>query len=127
MRDCTMRPADRRQQIQRVGNDLLKHYGKKKRYTVNEVMWANERQGVPLDFACWSHAIFNSHADFDAYHESIGESCNYAAMKADMLSAVSTADDATSWLDFDFDLPWLEFPDLDWSIFDAFDIFDISP
>lgn len=120
-----MRPADRRKQIQRVGNDLLQHYGKKRHYTVREVQRANLRQAIPLDFCCWSHAAFNSHGDFDAFHQSLGESCDYLAMKADMLSAVSKTDDAASWFNFDFDLSWLEFPDIDWSLFDVFDI-DVS-
>jgi len=36
-----------------------------------------------------------------------------------MLLSVSNAAD-TSW--FDVDLSWLEFPDIDWSIFDFFDL-----
>ena len=120
MRGCTMRPADRRKQIQGVGNDLLKHYGKRKFYTVEQVKEANARLGIPFDFCCWSHAAFNSHRDFDAFHESIGESCDYGVMKADMLASVSAVEEAPSW--FDFDLSWLEFPDIDWSLFDFFDI-----
>lgn len=114
-----MRPADRRRQMKLVGDDLVKTYGRKQFYSVEEVKAANRRQHVSLDFGCWSHAAFNSHRDFDAYHQSIGESCDYVSMKADMLSSVSTATD-TSW--FDIDLSWLEFPDIDWSIFDFFDI-----
>jgi hypothetical protein len=83
---------------------------------------ANERQCIPFDFCCWSHAAFNSHRDFDLFHQSLGESCDYASMKADMLASVSTVDEAPSW--FDFDLSWLEFPDIDWSLFDFFD-FDV--
>jgi hypothetical protein len=115
---CAISPVDRRRQVRLVGNDLVKNYGKKRYYTVQEVKSANRRQGISYDVACWSHASFNSHPDFDAYHESIGESCDYAAMKAEMLSSVSNAAD-TSW--FDIDLSWLEFPDIDWSIFDFFD------
>jgi hypothetical protein len=40
-------------------------------------------------------------------------------MKAEMLSSVSDATD-TSW--FDFDLSWLEFPDIDFSLFDFLDV-----
>lgn len=40
-------------------------------------------------------------------------------MKSEMLSSVSTASD-TSW--FDIDLSWLEFPDIDFSLFDFFDL-----
>jgi hypothetical protein len=102
-----------------VGEDLVKNYGKKQFYTVDEVRSANRRQAIPLDFGCWSHAAFNSHRDFDAYHQSIGETCDYVGMKAEMLTSISTSADS-SW--FDFDLSWLEFPDIDFSIFDFFDV-----
>jgi len=118
MRACSIAPADRKRQVKSVGDDLFKNYGKKKYYTVQEVKEANRRQGVGPDFGCWSHATFNSHSDFDSYHNSIGESCDYAAMKTEMLSSVSTATDS-SW--FDIDLSWLEFPDIDFSIFDFLD------
>ena len=118
MRACAIAPADRRKQVQLVGSDLVKHYGKKPYYSVQEVKDANRRQNINYDVGCWSHATFNTHSDFDSYHQSIGESCDYVAMKSDMLSSVSAATD-TSW--FDFDLSWLEFPDIDFSIFDFFD------
>lgn len=117
-----MRPADRRRQIQRVGNDLVQHYGKRKFYSVKQVRESNERLLIPIDFCCWSHAAFNTHSDFDAFHQSIGESCDYLGMKSDMLASVSKSDDASSWFNFDFDLSWIEFPDLDWSLFDFFDV-----
>ena len=116
---CAISPSDRREQVRKVGNDLVKNYGRKKNYTVQEVKNANRRQGINYDVGCWSHATFNSHKDFDEYHQSIGESCDYVAMKSEMLSSVSNTADS-SW--FDFDLSWLEFPDIDWSIFDFFDI-----
>ena len=121
----TLRAADnRKKQIQLVGKDLLKHYGKKKFYTVQQVKNANRRQLIELDVACWSHAFFNSHGDFDAYHAKIGESCDFVGMKRELLDAVTTGpSDASSLfdLDVDFDLSWLEFPDIEWSIFDLLD------
>jgi hypothetical protein len=116
---CAISPADRRRQVRLVGNDLLKNNGKKPYYTVQEVKNANRRQGIKYDFACWSHATFNSHTDFDTYHKSIGETCDYVSMKGEMLSSVSDAAD-TSW--FDIDLSWLEFPDIDFSLFDFLDL-----
>jgi len=43
-------------------------------------------------------------------------------MKREMLGSVA-GPDAGGWLkfDFDFDLSWLEFPHIDFSIFDFFD------
>lgn len=119
MRACAISPVDRRRQVQLVGNDLVKHHGKRPYYTVQQVKDANRRQHIGFDVGCWSHATFNSHADFDAYHQSIGESCDYMAMKAEMLSSVSHAGDTAR---FDLDLSWLEFPDIDWSIFDFLDL-----
>lgn len=116
---CAISPPDRRRQVRLVGNDLVKHHGKKPYYTVQQVKDANRRQGVSADLVCWSHATFNTHQDFDTYHQSMGESCDYVSMKGDMLSSVSDSSDS-SW--FDLDLSWLEFPDVDWSIFDFFDI-----
>jgi hypothetical protein len=118
MRACAIPPEDRRKQVKLVGDDLVRHYGKKRFYTIKQVKEANRRQNISLDFGCWSHATFNSHADFDTYHESIGEQCDYLTMKAEMLESVSAATD-TSW--FDLDLSWMEFPDIDWSIFDFLD------
>ena len=40
-------------------------------------------------------------------------------MKSEMLRAVAT-DHSAAW--FDWDLSWLEFPDLDFSLFDFFDL-----
>lgn len=120
---CAISPSDCRDQVRRVGNDLVKNNGRKEYYTVQEVKDANRRQSIPYDLSCWSYAAFNSHEDFDDYHRSIGESCDYVSMKLDMLSSVSNGNEL-SWLDFDIDLSWLEFPDIDWSIFDFFDFFD---
>lgn len=120
MRACAISPTDRRDQVKRVGDDLVKNYGKKHFYSVQEVKDANRRSKISPDFGCWSHATFNTHADFDAYHQSIGEQCDYVAMKGEMLSSVSDATDTSM---FDFDLSWLEFPDIDLSIFDFFDAF----
>lgn len=117
---CTLSPIDRRHQIKVVGNDLVKHYGKKRYYTVAEVKRANERQRINIDYSCWSHAFFNSHPDFDELHRTQGESCDYIAMKKEMAESVSNSS-SDAWFDFDFDLSWLELPDIDFSIFDFFD------
>lgn len=118
MAACAPSPSDKRAQAKRVGNDLVRNYGKQRYYTVQQVRAANVRERISLDAGCWSHAMFNTRADFDSYHESIGEKCDYSVMKSQMLGAVSD-NNSSSW--FDFDLSWLEFPDLDWSLFDFLD------
>jgi hypothetical protein len=116
---CAMSPRDKKAQAKAVGEDLVRHYGKQKFYTVQQVRESNRRKNIDIDVACWSHAMFNSHSDFDRLHAASGESCDYAEMKSQMLHAVAT-EDSGSW--FDWDLSWLEFPDLDLSIFDFFDL-----
>jgi hypothetical protein len=115
---CAIAPEDKRRQAQLVGDDLLRHYGKRHFYSVQQVRDAKRRNKIDLDLACWSHALFNTHSDFDQLHAASGEACDYAAMKAEMLRSMAT-DNNASW--FDFDLSWLEFPDLDISLFDFFD------
>lgn len=115
---CAIAPEDKRRQAQLVGDDLLRHYGKRNFYSVQQVRDANRRNKIDLDLACWSHALFNTHSDFDQLHAASGEACDYAAMKAEMLRSMAT-DSSAGW--FDFDLSWLEFPDLDISLFDFFD------
>jgi hypothetical protein len=116
---CALSPIDKRAQAKRVGDDLLRNYGKKPYYSVEQVKAANRRNSVSIDVECWSHAMFNTHEDFDAMHAAMGEVCDYAAMKLQMLQAVGAGE--KSWFDFDLDLSWLEFPDIDWSAFDFFD------
>jgi hypothetical protein len=116
---CAISPRDKQQQAKLVGDDLIKHHGKRKFYSVQQVRDANERCNIPIDYACWSHSLFNTHFDFDRIHSGIGEACDYLAMKKEMLTSISISD-SSSW--FDFDLSWLEFPDIDWSIFDIFDL-----
>jgi hypothetical protein len=116
---CSISPRDKKAQARAVGDDLVQHYGKRKFYTVEQVKEANRRKRISLDVACWSHAMFNGHEDFDRLHAHVPEGCDYAAMKSEMLRAVST-DASDNW--FDWDMSWLEFPDLDLSLFDFLDL-----
>jgi hypothetical protein len=63
--------------------------------------------------------MFSTRRDFDAHHAATGEACDYSEMRSQMLAAVSAKDE--SWFNWDLDLSWIEFPDIDWSIFDFFD------
>lgn len=115
---CAISPLDKRAQAKRVGDDLVRNYGKRNFYSVEQVRSANRRTGIGVDVACWSHALFNTHSDFDHLHSATEEVCDYMTMKKEMLESVSNGSDS-GW--FAFDLSWLEFPDIDFSIFDLFD------
>lgn len=115
---CAISPRDKQNQAKLVGDDLLRHHGKRKFYSVHQVRAANERCNIQPDYACWSHALFNTHHDFDGLHASAGVVCDYLGMKREMLESLSSGG-YSGW--FDFDLSWLDFPEIDLSIFDFFD------
>jgi len=118
---CSISPQDKQALARTVGDDLLQHYGKKPYYTIDEVKESNRRKDVPIDIACWAHSLFNTGADFDSYHRSIGESCNYGSMHSEMMSSLS---DNAPLPEAGLDFSWLDLPDVDLSgIFDFFDIF----
>ncbi len=116
---CAITPADKRRQAKLVGEDLVKNYGKKRYYTPLEIRNANRHGGIPIDVVCWSYAIYASMVDFDAHHQKLGETCDYAAMKTEMLSSIGGNVDVASVTDTD--LSWLEVPSVDWSLFDFLD------
>ncbi|GDY11738.1 hypothetical protein LBMAG53_06160 [Planctomycetota bacterium] len=119
---CALKPSDKRAQIIAVGKDLVEHHGKKNFYTIDEVKAANHRLKIIDDYVCWSHAFFNSRLDFDLYHAAKGELCDYFSMKSELAQSISPTDADQS--SFNFDLSWLELPNIDWS---TLNIFDISP
>lgn len=120
MTACTLAPTDKKRYGKEVGEILVKEYGKNKYYTPEQVKKASSRSKYDIDWHCWAMCIYTSPSDFNAYHQSIGESCDYGEMKAEMASAL-TDGASDSW--FDIDTSWLEWPDIDLSsIFDFIDL-----
>jgi len=104
-----------------VGAFLVQKYGKNKFYTPAQVKYASRKSKYDIDWHCWAMCLFTTPADFKSYHDKIGETCDYTSMKTEMVSAV-TGGASDSWFDFDFDLSWFEWPDIELpSIFDFFD------
>lgn len=122
MAACHMKPADKKQFISNVGKELVKTNGKKKYYKTSEVRLAADRCGYPIDIHCWAMCFYTSPSDFNAYHVAESETCNYAEMKTELLTDLSSG---SGFSPLDIDLSWLEWPDIDLSsIFDWFD-FDL--
>lgn len=119
----TLTSADKRVVARRVGRDLIKHHGKKRCYTMQEVRNAAQRQELSVEWHCWAYALYTDRLTFDAYHREIGESCDYVAMHQNMMEAVGG--DAVSTLDvLDPSGSLGGGPDIvddSWSIFDLFD------
>jgi hypothetical protein len=120
MGSCSLAPADKKAYGKEVGEILIRNHGKKQFYSPEQVKKASSQTRYGVDFHCWAMCLFVAPADFDAYHVATGETCDYAAMKAEMTSAMT---DGASDAWFDIDLSWLEWPDIELSsVFDFLDL-----
>ncbi len=119
---CHLEPKGKKAFIGAVGEELVRAHGKQKFYKPSQIRRAAENRGYPIDIHCWAYCIFSTPDDFQAIHDAAGEVCDYAAMKAEVLTDLA-AGSSFSWLDIN--LSWLEWPDI--SLSSIFDWFDFSP
>ena len=112
---CAKPPKNKKVYAKNIGQILVRNYGKKKYYSILEVQ-KTTKMVSSVDWVCWAMCLYVSPSEFDAYHQSIGEICDYSEMRSEMALAI-TDNASSSW--FDADLSWLEWPD-----FDFFSIFD---
>ena len=119
MTTLALSPSEKKAYGIEVGQILVRDYGKQKFYSSKQVQNASRQSKQSIDWHCHAMCLFTSPIEFKSYHDSIGENCDYEAMKADMSSAM-TDGASDSW--FDLDMSWLEWPDIELpSIFDIFD------
>jgi hypothetical protein len=112
---CPPAPSDKRKYISDLGKILVTDYGKKKYYKPKEVKKAHEKSAWSgLDFDCWGMSTYSSHADFNKYHQETGETCDYVAMKSEMLEGISLTDSIhlSELSNVDLDASWLDIGDL---------------
>jgi hypothetical protein len=110
MGSCLIEPADKSKLAKTLGGKLVERYGQRRFYTIREIKSAYAETSLPLDWSCWGYAMFSAQPDFDAYHGILGETCDYVAMKGEMLASL-TSQAADSW--FSLDMSWIDLPDLD--------------
>jgi len=122
MNPCAISLASKKRFAKRIGDDLVRHYGKKKFYSTAMVRSSARRQNTNAAWDCWAYSLFTSPREFNEYHRTIGETCDYALMKGDMAAAVTDGASA-SW--FDADVSWLDWPDFDLSSVFDLSVFDI--
>jgi hypothetical protein len=87
---CALPTVDKRLLAKKVGNDLVKHHGKKRHYTVEEIKAAARRQNFPDTWDCWAMSLYSSPQDFAEHHARTGEHCDFQAMHNSMAEAVAT-------------------------------------
>ena len=118
---CHLAPKDKKALVGAVGEDLVRHHGKRKYYKPEQVRQSAERCGYGVDLHCWAYCIFTTPQDFNALHDAAGAACDYAAMKASVLADLASGG---TFSILDLDLSWLEWPDIDLS--SLFEWFDFS-
>lgn len=118
MATCGIDPSNKKKYISEVGEELTRQHGRKKFYKPDEVREASRTRGYHIDWTCWAYCFFTTPADFGAIHEELGETCDYVAMKTELVGDL-TGGTSGDW--FSFDLSWLEWPDVSSaSLFDWF-------
>jgi hypothetical protein len=124
--------------IDRVGRDLNARYGKKRHYSQSEIHSAASSNGYAVDLHCWAYCVFMDSPSFHSYHQSIGETCDYDAMRTTMLESLGPnlgfALPTISWPNLEmpqiglphFEMPQIEMPEFSWPEIDLSSFFDWS-
>jgi hypothetical protein len=73
-----------RSYARRLPRLLAKDYGHSERYTPQQVRRTIERSGMNMDFSCYGIAMFSGREDFNQFHQSSGENCDYDIMRGEI-------------------------------------------
>jgi hypothetical protein len=120
MSTCDRKPPSQKAFITAVGQQLTAKHGKRQHYEPSTVADAVLSAGFPLDFACWAYCIFLTPNDFDSLHAAAGETCDYAAMHAEVLADLAGGTSSSI-----FDLSNFDLHSVD--VGGIFDLFDFTP
>jgi hypothetical protein len=66
-----------RSYVRRLSHDLVRRFGKKSFYSIEQVTQAVQRGKFSADFIAYAHAAFCSQPDFDAQYQPTRGSCSY--------------------------------------------------
>jgi uncharacterized membrane protein YgcG len=82
------KPTSRQRSIRmyagKLGPELQAKYGKQKTYTPQQVKTTMRARGYSTGDDCYGMAMYCDRAEFDDYHRSIGEVCNYTMMRGEV-------------------------------------------
>ena len=92
----------KRQYARKLSPALHKMYGHQKYYKPEQIRAAAKRENLDIDYICWGYSMHLTAEDFSAVHRSLGEVCDYEAMRGEIVNIVESLD-ATGWFSFDGD------------------------
>ena len=92
---------------QRLSRLLQAKYGKQETYTPAQVKTTMKEWGYSLDYFCYGLAMYCDPIEFNDYHRSVGESCNYETMRGEISNCLfgteATTFSASSLVESNFD------------------------
>jgi hypothetical protein len=86
-----------------IGQDLQKHYGKRKYYSKAMIDGAARRQSLDQNSVWWAYTIFTSASQFEEIQRTKTEKLDYEAMRAQFLTTImsdSMVVNSNAWLDY---------------------------
>jgi hypothetical protein len=75
----------------KLGHILKSRYGDREQYTPKQVRTMVQEWGYDRTFQCYAFAMYCNLIDFDDYHRSIGEQCNYDAMRTEVTQCLNSS------------------------------------
>ena len=78
---CVKRYLAIRSYVLRLSRELVRRFGKRSFYSLEQVTQAVQRGNLSAAFIAYAHAAFCTQKDFDAHYEPLGVSCNYRALR----------------------------------------------
>jgi hypothetical protein len=73
-----------RDYARRLPKLLAKDYGASQSYTPVQVKRTIDRYNMNSEYSCYGLSMFCDREEFDQYHHTLGESCNYDGMRAEI-------------------------------------------
>ncbi len=79
-----------------LGQELRTRYGVREKYPPDKIKTTIKQSGLSSDRDCYGIAMYADRNDFIEYHRSIGESCDYDAMRSEISECLSLPDNTFS-------------------------------
>jgi hypothetical protein len=75
----------------KLGHILKSRYGDREQYTPKQVRTIVWEWGYDRTFQCYAFAMYCNPTDFNDYHRSIGERCDYDAMRTEVMQCLNSS------------------------------------
>lgn len=67
-----------------LGPLLKRRYGNSNTYTVGQIKNTAEQAKLPMAYICFGYAMYMSQDEFEKLHVSLGQRCDYGAMRQEV-------------------------------------------